>query len=197
MDRTQFKEQLDLLFGEIVHAMIAYRVGKGILTDNQEKLDAINELHVFFSSVASTSRVSVYLSLCKIFDSSKKSASIWNVLEHAEQAPLILTPYLLPQSLADIRSLLEQNKPLINRIKRVRNRTIAHIEAKVPLHSAPEETGATFEEIEQALELAEYVYEELNRGFDDILTLYDGVKFDAIDQTGAIIRLVMKYGASD
>ena len=107
MDRAEFKEQVDLLRGEIVHAMIAYRVGTGVLTDNQEKLDAINEFHVFLSSVGETSRISVYLSLCKIFDSNKKSASIWNVLEHAEKEPLVLTPCLLPQSLTGIRSMLE------------------------------------------------------------------------------------------
>ena len=196
MDRTQFKEQLDLLFGEIVHAIVAYRVGKGILTNNQERLDAINALHVFFGSVAEASRRSVYLSLGKIFDSDKKTASIWSVLAYAEQSPSVLTPYLLPQSLADIRSALERHKPLINGIKRVRNRTIAHIEAESWRFSA-EEAGSTFGEIEEALAIAEVAFEELNRGFDDEPTLYDAVKVDAVGQTESIIRLVMNYGTAD
>lgn len=193
MNRAQFKEHLDLIYGEILHVIIAYRVGTGILTADPKRLDAINRLHVFFSSVTETSRRSVYLSLAKIFDSSKKSASIWSVLEHAEQAPLVMVPHLLPQSLTDIRSMLEQNKPLINEIKRVRNRTIAHIETEASI----EEAGATFGKIEQVLALAEYVYEELSRGFDGVSTLYGGVKSDAIRQTESIIRLVMNYKTSD
>ena len=193
MDRAQFKEQLDLLYGAIVHAMIAYRVGIGILTDNQERLDSINRRHVFFSSIAETSRVSTYVSLSKVFDSNKKSVSLWNVLEHAEQAPTVLAPHILPRPLADIRSILEQDKPLINRIKRVRNRTIAHIETKTSV----EETGSTFGEIEQALAIAEDVFERLNYGFCGVPTIYVSVKTDATAQTETVICLVMNCNATD
>lgn len=197
MDRARFQEYLDLIRGEIIHAMIAYRVGKGIRTDNQERLDAINRFYVFFGSVEATARVSVHLSLSKIFDSDKRTVNVWNILKHAEEMPLVLVPYLPPQSLADIRLVLKQNRPLINRIKRARNSTIAHREIKAFLYPAAEETGATFGELEQALALAEYVHEKLSRGFDGVPTVYGVVEADAIHQTESIIRLVMNHETAD
>ena len=63
MDRIQFKQHIDLLREELVSAIISYEMYQNILTDRQERLDAINSFHVFFTAVAQGCRDTVYLSL--------------------------------------------------------------------------------------------------------------------------------------
>ena len=189
MNRKQFKQRLDFLRDELAHAMIAYQIYTNILTDNPERLDATNNLHVFFTAAAQGCRDTVYLALAKIFEKNSESINIWKLLNAAKQHPRDMELSLTNQDFQEINAKLASCQSAIDRIKRVRNKRIAHIEDTDVL-------SPTFGELEGALQAAEYVLEKLYYTCFAEENLYAGVKSDAVDQAKTVIDLVVAYKAS-
>ena len=189
MNRKQFKQRLDLLCYELVRAMIAYRIYTNIPTDNQERLDAINSLGVFFSAAAQGCLDTVYLALAKIFEKNSRSINIWKLLNAAKQHSCDMELSLTNQDFQEIDAKLTSYQSAIDGIRRVRNKRIAHIEDTDVL-------SPTFGELEGALQAAEYVLEKLYYTCFAEENLYAGVKSDAVDQAKTVIDLVVAYKAS-
>ena len=186
MDRTEFKKRLDLLRDELAGAVMSYEVYTNILNADPEQLDAINNLVVFFTTVTEACRIRVYLSLSKIFDTNSKSVSIQNILRTVEQSPAELVPNLQHEDFNEIHLDLCCHKSTIDSIRRPRNKQVAHIEVSSVL-------SATFDELKEALSLAENILAKLYWGCCGMENSYDAVRGGAVSQTSTIIKLAINY----
>ena len=157
MGMMQFEQHLGLLREELVSAMIAYQIYTNILTDNPERLDAANNLHVFFTTVAQGCRDTVYMALVNIFEENSKSINIRKLLKAVKQSPRDMGLNLTNQDLKEIYAKLASHKSAIDGIRKVRNKSIAHIEDADVL-------SPTFGELEEALQAAEHVVGKLYYG---------------------------------
>ena len=184
INKIQFKEHLDLLREELVIAILACQIYTNILIDNHERLNAINSLHVFFTTAARSCRATVFLALSNIFDRNSQSVNIWKILEAAKQAPQDWDFDLTAKDFDEMYSKLALHQRAIDGIKKVRNKSIAHIEVT-------DVQSSTLGELEEVLALAEYIIEKMYYTCFAQENLYAGVKSDAREQTKEIIDLVM------
>ena len=127
--------------------------------------------------------------LSNIFDKNPQSVNIWKILYAAKQAPQDWDFNFTTKDFEEIHSKLALHQPTINGIKRIRSKSIAHIEAA----NTP---SSTFGELEEALDLAKQVLGKLYYTCLAEENLYAGVKSDARKQTKKVIDLVIAYEAS-
>lgn len=126
---TEAREILRILTIQWVRGLQAYFVAKQVHESREKK--RIASLVYFFNTVELSCQETTILALSKLLVTNKDSITIPYLLDYAGRNPLAFpkaNDQLLPEVISRHREQLNELEPLINRIKKQRDKTIAHLD---------------------------------------------------------------------
>ena len=150
---TAEKSRNDLLrmMGEACDARASFRVWRTLDLSKSEKarLSAMNDLTYvdFFHVVRWGTQTLAFLSLGKIFDQSRGALNLRGVVRNLHNHELIKH-----ELIKDVDRLCNERGAVIEKIKRIRNKSVAHNDENMDQRSLFDEVGITPNEMESLID---------------------------------------------
>jgi hypothetical protein len=134
MRHDEFRKRLDRLHEVLVRGLHYYTVWKDLLLYDpskvswslQEQNKVLGRFLGFFTPVALALHDMALMEFAKLFDAKRKTASLANLLSAAEQDPRLI-PRASAGDVAKVSAHLQENQPMLKRLKRLRNQQLAHV----------------------------------------------------------------------
>jgi len=185
MERQEFKRQLDEL-GKIILDGIAYfTVWHGLMADNEDTAHALNRYRGLFLPAQIGMKWMTLLQFSKVFDRHAKAISLSNLLTVAKQNSGELIPHATKENLRDLEQKIDNNKDLLTRLKRVRDKRIAHHDAIIA-----GDMSLLYGEMRELVEEVKSMYNSLTRYYDRSSTIYDFFVREAERHTSQVVDII-------
>lgn len=184
MNRNAYEERLDAVREQIALLSSCFLIWENLCDVTEEQLTAMNQLLNFFSPIRNSSLEHGRLILVAIFSKNSKTVNIPSLLEAAEQSSQELAPYLSSQDFSQIRTMLGQIRPAINKMRPARHKT-AHLD--LTISPEPYKVG----ERRKVVKMAQDVYSLLYYGFKGIPASFDLVNNGTKADTKRVLDLLV------
>ena len=134
MKDDEFRKRLDRLHEVLFRGLLYYTVWKDLLLYDptkvswslQEQNKVLGRFLGFFTPVALALHDMALMEFAKLFDTKRRTTSLVNLLSAAQQDPRLI-PGASTGDVAKVSAQLQQNQPILIRLKRMRNQQLAHV----------------------------------------------------------------------
>ena len=165
MNQQEFSRQLKKLQSQIFHAMLSYEVYIA-LWPTEEVVDILNLHRGFFVPVRNALYQNMMMGFAKVFDKDTRTISLINLLREAKKDTTNLVPHLSISDLQDMDDHLLQHKPIIDKIKSLRDQQLAHLDAN------PKPSPSLIKkEVDSLFDTLKEVFNKLSSGHNE--SVYD------------------------
>ena len=187
MERQEFKRQLDELGRIILEGIAYFTVWHGLVAEDEDTAKALNRYRGLFLPAQIGLKWMTLLQFSKVFDRHSKAISLSNLLTVAKQNPGELIPHATKENLRDIEQKIENSKDLLTRLKRVRDKRIAHHDAIIA-----GDTHLLYGETRKLVEEVKSMYNSLTIYYDRSSTIYDFFVREAERHTSQVVDIIRK-----
>jgi len=139
----------------VVDALTNYTVWLG-LWPTEERVDTINRYNSFFLPVRRALFANSLLQCARLFDTDTRTISLTNLLKAAKNDPKSLVPHVEPEQLGRWSEQVADLEGTLEKIKRLRDQKIAHLDASPTGGPAP-----LMGEMDKFLEAIKDIFNEL------------------------------------
>jgi hypothetical protein len=184
-ERNDFKRQLVEL-GKIIGDGIAYfSTWRGLMVEDEVSAHALNRYRGLFLPARGALLWTTLMQFAKVFDRNPKTISLRNLLAAAKKDRERLTPYITNENLQHIEQKIEESKDLLNRLKRFRDKRLAHHDADVK-----DDMSLLYGEVKKLVEEVKSMYNSLTKGYDRSVTSFDFLAREAERHTSQVVSIM-------
>lgn len=185
MEREDFKYRLDEL-GKVIRDGIAYfSAWRGLMVEDEDSAKALNRYRGLFLPARYALLWMTLMQFAKVFDRHPNTASVTNLLTAAKRDRENLLPYGTEEDIREIEERISSSKSLLERLKRYRDKRLAHHDAIVT-----GDTSLPYEEFSKLVEDVKSIYNSLTRGHDQSVTHFEQLAHDAESHTSEVVRVM-------
>ena len=178
LERSRFKNQLFQLRKIILDGISYFIVWQSLNREYEEQRANFPQDRGFWwqyrGFLAPTRNAllwSTLMQLSKAFDVNPRTVSLNNLLATAKNNPTELAPYVTQDSLGDIQAMIIKNIGLLDKLKRYRNKRLAHFDSEEMenIELPTEDVNTLVEETKSIFNSLKYACEEKYDNFEDIM----------------------------
>ena len=182
MTRQAFSWRMHELGGLVTEAVTYFSAWEALHNADTESVVVLTQYRGHFEPARAGLQLVAVLHVAKLFDKNKRTISIPNLIRAAKLDRPALVPHLDDVTLAEIERRLGAHAPVLRRLKRLRDQRLAHYDA------APKGSRRlTPEELADLVEDVKWIWNELDIGHRQNVTVFDGLEMDAQRHTAALI----------
>jgi HEPN superfamily AbiU2-like protein len=186
MTAEEFKRQLVELRKIIWDGVACYWAWRELVVEDKETLTALNRYHAFFYPARASLLIRALLQFSKALDSNTRTVSLRKLLAEAKKDHQNLMPCAADGELDKIAAQIDEDKPLLQSLKSLRDQRIAH-------HDAFRSTDAgklRVDDVQKLMEDIVSMFNALSNGHDGGVTDVSLLKNDAEWHTSEIVRIM-------
>ena len=171
---------------QIFYAILSYEIYIA-LWPTEEAIGIINFHRGFFIPVRNALYQTMMMGFAKVFDKDTRTISLINLLREAKKDTTNLVPHLSISDLQDMDDHLLQHKPIIDKIKSLRDQQLAHLDAN-PKPLSPLQKG----EIDILINTLKEVFNKLSSGHNQSVYDWSFQKNRSATETSEILRILQE-----
>lgn len=192
MTRNEFRKRLDQLREVIYRGLAYYAVWEKLALHDQaavtwtleEQNQLLGRFRGLFTPAGLALRDMSLMEFAKVFDKRRGTASLFNLLSAARQDGT-LVPGRQPTEVDDVSRQLRQKKNLLKRLRRRRNRWLAHVDA----NPGPVDQMMS-QEIQSLAEEVKLAFNWLSTAHDGSVVSWDRIVGQSEAQTTEVLRIL-------
>ncbi len=192
MERSKFENQFFHLRKIILDGISYFIVWQELTKEYEDSKQNLNQnkgwwwqYRGFFAPARNALLWSALMQLSKAFDKDTRTVSLNNLLVTARNNPTELTPYAMQDSLEDIQVMIFKNIELLHKLKRYRNRRLAHHDSK-----ETENIELPLEEVKTLIEETKSIYNSLKFSCDGKYDNFDDIMEDVSLHTSQVVTIM-------
>lgn len=185
MEPQEFKRQLDELRTVITDGIAYFSVWRGLMVEDEVSAHALNRYRGLFLPARNALFWATLMQLAKVFDRNPKTASLRNLLAVAKEDREHLTPYATEENLQHIEQKIDENKDLLDRLKRFRDKRLAHHNADIK-----GDMSLLYGEVRKLVEEIKSMYNSLTKGHDRSLTDFEYLVREAERHASQVVSIM-------
>ena len=160
MENREFARRLNELQKQIFNAILSYDVYMAVWP-TEKAVHTLNLYGGLFIPVRNALYQAMIMGFARVFDPSKRTISLTNLLRAAKTHHPQFTPNLTVIEIEDMINRILQHKAVLTKIKNLRDQQLAHLDAKLMPSSPP-----TVGELNSFIETLDDVFNKLSYGHD-------------------------------
>jgi hypothetical protein len=185
MEPQEFKYQLNELRTVIIDGIAYFSVWRGLMVKDEVSVHALSRYRGLFLPARNALLWATLMQLAKVFDRNPKTVSLRNLLTVAREDRERLTPYATEENLQNIGQKIDENKDLLDRLKRFRDKRLAHHDADIK-----GDMSLLYGEVRKLVEEIKSMYNSLRRGHDRSTIAFDYLARKPERHTSEVVRIM-------
>jgi len=185
MQHQEFKRRLKELGGVITDGIAYFSVWQGLMVEDEDSAHALNRYRGLFLPARISLRWMTLLQFAKVFDPDPRTVSLKVLLTAAEKNRENLTPYATEENLQQLGKQIDASEDLLVRLKRVRDKRIAHHDA-----ISAGDTRVLYGEMRKLVEEVKSMYNSLTSYHDRSTTSFEYLVREAERHTSQVVSIM-------
>lgn len=185
MEPREFKRRLDELRTIITDGIAYFSVWRGLMVEDEVSAHALNRYRGVFLPARNALFWATLMQLAKVFDRNPKTVSLRNLLTMAKKDQEHLIPYATEENLQHIERKIDENKDLLDRLKRFRDKRLAHHDADIK-----NDMSLLYGEIRKLVEEVKSMYNSLTSYHDQSITIFENLVHEAERHTSQVVSIM-------
>ncbi|MFC2021487.1 hypothetical protein ACFLU1_06915 [Chloroflexota bacterium] len=192
MNKQEFKHELDELMRLIGDGVGYFTAWRCLMVEDDVSAHALNRYRGLFLPARNSMQWSTLLQITKIFDRDRRTVSLWNLLAAAQNNPMELVPYTTLDELENIKTKMNDNKKVLTRLIRFRNKRLAHHDASIN-----GDTKVLYGEVKILIEDIQSIFNVLSLGHERAHTTFGAIIRDSEFHTSEVVRIMKEQRERD
>lgn len=185
MQHQEFKRRLKELGGVITDGIAYFSVWQGLMVEDEDSAHALNRYRGLFLPARISLRWMTLLQFAKVFDPDPRTVSLRVLLTAAEKNRENLTHYATEENLQQLGKQIDASEDLLVRLKRVRDKRIAHHDA-----ISAGDTRVLYGEMRKLVEEVKSMYNSLTSYHERSTTNFEYLVREAERHTSQVVSIM-------
>ncbi len=184
MNTQEFEKRMAELQNIIVDGIVYFTAWRTLSDLDNDMARALNRYKGLFLPTQLSLKNMALLQFSKIFDCDARTSSLRNLLTVAIENQKLLTSHAKESDLQNIKRWIDDNENLLDRLKRFRNKRIAHHDSIYTRQSL------LFGEVKKLVDEVQSMFNLLRFGHDRSTTSFEYIVKDTERHTSQVIQII-------